>query len=169
VTQAMSLSWRERLTEPRWLMPSGLVYIRRNACVLRRRRGDADSLFAKFIERVRCEPPRIAAWEGEALGDPLSGRRVVNAPSISDARSGRFTKLRSPGERWDERDGRAWALERGDRGRRSHELPQGERRWERRVQTRVAAGDDPPALSRPNSQFAGGTPLLTRQGGERFR
>jgi hypothetical protein len=42
-------------------MLPGLDYIRRNANVLRRRRDDADSLFAKCIERDRRQPPEMGA------------------------------------------------------------------------------------------------------------
>jgi hypothetical protein len=81
--QATSSTWRERWTEPRLCMPSGLVYIRRNASVLRRRRGDAGSLFANCVWRDRCEPPRNGAWEGETLCEAFSVKRVVNALDLS--------------------------------------------------------------------------------------
>jgi hypothetical protein len=68
------------------MIPSGLVYIRRNARVLRPRRSDADSLLANCIERDRCETPRNGACEDETLYGTLSTRPVVNAPSMSDAR-----------------------------------------------------------------------------------
>jgi hypothetical protein len=59
-------------------MPSGLVYIRRNAMELRACIRRADSLFAKCIECNRREPPVSGDQESKTLSFPILYPEVVN-------------------------------------------------------------------------------------------